>query len=387
MNWVLIGLTVFLAPTIWTCFAITRNYISARHIKFPIIVSPVSTLNPFWIILYRIFPQILWIKHLPFGLGIWARCTYIGWQFDDKHALHSEFGSIFTIVTPGGNEVIVADPLCAHTIFTKRKEFIKPAIMYDQLNVFGPNVNTVEGDDWQRQRKLTAPNFNEKISGKVWAETTTQVGEMAKTWVAAGQNGTQEVARDTATVALHVLTAVGFGLMYPFRGGLSEVHSDKRHTMSYKEALQICLGNIITFSILSKKTLQSHWMPKRLRRVGQAAAEFQDYMNDLLRTETMKQEGEANLMSALIHAQDVGNDKAVSKSSFTADEIFGNIFAFNLAGHETTANTIAGAIVLLAAFPKYQQWLAEEIDDVAPSLNSYENSFPRLQRCLAVMVS
>ena len=395
MNWYLIPSTLLVILILWTAKAITSNLVIARRIKFPIIISPVSTLNPFWIIFYRLFPSILNLKHLPFGLGTWARCTYMGWQFDDKHALHTEHGPIFTIVIPACNEVIVADPSATHAILAKRKDFIKPAIMYDQLNVFGPNVNTVEGDDWQRQRRLTAPHFNEKISEKVWDETLRQAQQMANEWISAGANGTREVAKDTATVALHVLTAVGFGTLYPFHGGLGEVDDKHGHQMSYREALQICLRNIITFSIFSKATLSQSWMPKSLRTVGQATKEFQQYMNELLATEKARDGEEKNLMSALVHAQQIADDdedgdepeakKAVGLK-LRDDEIFGNIFAFNLAGHETTANTVAAAIVLLAAHPQYQRWLAEKIDYVKPKMKSYESCFPKLQRTLAVMV-
>lgn len=65
-----------------------------------------------------------------------------------------------------------------------------------------------------------------------------------------------------------------------------------------------------------------------------------------------------------------------------------NIFAYNLAGHETTANTVAYALVLLAAHPQYQDWVREEIMQVQDTLaGDYNSIFPRLQRCLAVMVS
>lgn len=89
-----------------------------------------SPLNPFWILTYRFFPFVLWLKHLPFGLGKWARCTALGWAFQDKHALHDELGPIFVIVAPSGNEVTVADAQATHTIFSRRKDFIKPAAMY-----------------------------------------------------------------------------------------------------------------------------------------------------------------------------------------------------------------------------------------------------------------
>lgn len=160
MNWILVFASIVFGSISWTLFSIITNYNAARKIGLPIVISPVASLNPLWILTYRAFPSVLFLKHLPFGLGTWARCTFMGWHFHDKHALHDEFGPVFIIVTPGGNEVTVADPQAAHLIFSRRKEFIKPAAMYgkeftslfdvsrsdegiEQLNVFGRNLNTV----------------------------------------------------------------------------------------------------------------------------------------------------------------------------------------------------------------------------------------------------
>lgn len=70
---------------------------------------------------------------------------------------------------------------------------------------------------------------------------------------------------------------------------------------------------------------------------------------------------------------------ARSKLSLADNEVFGNIFAYSLAGHETTANTVAIALVLLAAYPEYQQWLTEEIVSVCRKSRSwaYETIFPQ----------
>lgn len=160
MNWLLLVVTICLAVLTWTSNSIYHNYLAARKTGLPIIISPVASLNPLWIITYRLFPSVLLLRWLPFGFGIWARCTLMGWMFHDKHALHQELGPVFTIVTPGGNEVIVADPQVTHTILSHRKDFTKPAAMYgmhsivefsqmhvdrspEQLNVFGRNLNTV----------------------------------------------------------------------------------------------------------------------------------------------------------------------------------------------------------------------------------------------------
>ena len=130
MNWTVAFASILVAFFGWMTVSFISNYNAARKIGLPIVLSPVHLLNPFWIITYKILPVILLLKYLPFGLGTWARCTYIGWQFDEKHALHDELGPVFLIVTPGGNEVSVADAQVAHTILSQRKEFIKPAMMY-----------------------------------------------------------------------------------------------------------------------------------------------------------------------------------------------------------------------------------------------------------------
>ena len=130
MNLITVLASILLASLSWTVFSIFSNYTAARKIALPIIISPVSPLNPLWILSYRAFPFLLSLKHLPFGLGTWARCTYLGWTYHDKHALHDIFGPVFIVVTPSGNEVSVAHPQATHTILSRRKEFIKPAAMY-----------------------------------------------------------------------------------------------------------------------------------------------------------------------------------------------------------------------------------------------------------------
>lgn len=397
MNLVFVLASIILASLSWTFFSIISNYDKACKISFPCIISPVSPLNPLWILTYRTFPFVLSLKYLPPGLGQWARCTYMGWTFHDKHALHDELGPVFIVVTPSGNEVSVADSQATQTILSRRKEFIKPRVMYEQLNVFGRNLNTVEGEDWQRQRRLTAPNFNERTSSLVWNEALRQAYDMAQSWLEQGVEGTMETVADTATLALHVLTSVGFGLSYSFHRGVRDLPDG--HSMTYRDALSLCLRNIINFSILPKKVLSLSFLPKKLRSLGVATKEFQIYMEEMLTHErnmsAKREHGTGNLMGSLVRASEEaqkGSDtNDLTHLGLTDEEIFGNIFAFNLAGHETTANTLATSLVLLAANPECQDWLIEEVHHVLGSSGGsgdwkYDENFPRLQRCLAVMV-
>ena len=220
---------------------------------------------------------------------------------------------------------------------------------------------------------------------------------MIRAWTEQGANGTKETVADTATLALHVLTSVGFGLSYSFHGGVRDL--PKGHRMSYRDALSLCLRNIITFAILPKKFLYLRFLPKKLHDVGVAVKEFQKYMDEMLAHErsmaAKRDTGTGNLIGSLVRASDEAQKSAGSTGSslgLTDEEIFGNIFAFNLAGHETTANTLAVSLMLLAANPGCQNWLIEELDHaVADHGNQeiwqYEMAFPKLQRCLAVMVA
>ena len=83
-------------------------------------------------------------------------------------------------------------------------------------------------------------------------------------------------------------------------------------------------------------------------------------------------------------------EKVDSKSqNLSEEEILGNLFQFTAAGFDTTANSMAYAVTILAIEPKWQDWIIEEIDRVGQSeqSNDYAKIFPKLPHCLALMVS
>lgn len=130
MAWILIASTAVIAWIAWIVASLFANFRIARQVGLPIIISPVSTLDPLWILAYKCLPILRSLQWLPFGWGAFARCTAMGWQFEEKYALHEQFGDAFILVTPSVNELVVADPDAASEILGRRKEFIKPAVIY-----------------------------------------------------------------------------------------------------------------------------------------------------------------------------------------------------------------------------------------------------------------
>ena len=81
-----------------------------------------------------------------------------------------------------------------------------------------------------------------------------------------------------------------------------------------------------------------------------------------------------------------------SDLGLTESEIFGNIFVFKFAGHDSIAIILTYMITHLAANPQVQDWIAEEIQHVCKdqeegAMVPYRDAFPKLKRCIAVVVS
>lgn len=190
-----------------------------------------------------------------------------------------------------------------------------------------------------------------------------------------------------------------FGKSYPFRGADQEIPASKDDSSSYGEALKIILDRCIPLVVLGRKNLNNPWLPRKLRELYQATLVFQQHMTEAYESEKQvmmrKDKLENNLMTSLVRASLANVDQKGSTpgghhEGLTEEEVYGNVFVFNFAGHDATANSLAIGICLLATRPDIQDWISEEINAVLAGVDStkssYEATFRRLPRCLAVVV-
>ncbi|CAL3964690.1 unnamed protein product [Diplocarpon coronariae] len=363
---------------------IGKSYYQARKIGFPVVISPIDQSSRLLRLLgSRVTSLLTW---LPFRLG-----DFIGFGhfFPGRYMEHARLGSIYSIVSPGRITLVVADPSLADDILARRKDFIKSKSMFKPLAIFGPNVDTLNGEAWQRHRRLTTPPFNERNSALVWDESILQANGMLRSWISAGQDGVSKTTSDVMTLALHVLTAAGFGKSYEFDGGVTKLAGN--HTMSYKESLRTILSNIFVSYVVKSKTGLSYLPQIKVLEVGNALTEFKQYMEEMVEEEKTRigcDSSKDSLISALVRASE-SEKLGEGRSGLTDEEMYGNLFIYNLAGHDTTANTIGYAVYLMASDPKWHAWIREELDVVfgkdTVSENDYERAFPQLTRCLALM--
>jgi cytochrome P450 len=242
---------------------------------------------------------------------------------------------------------------------------------------------------------MIATCFNEQNHEVVWSESLSLARDMLAYW--SRQPSVATSAEDLRTLSLHVLSGAGFGKFFKFEGHTER--SDTSVSANYKSSLQTILENCVLIMALGPSFLAKArpWLPGtwKLAKLADTCAAFQRYMTDQYEEEkraTLAQERTdtaKTLMSSLVRASQA-EARTGGGTGLSESEIYGNMFMLNFAGHDTTAHTFTFAMYFLAANPDVQDWLSEEIravlGDDDPADWKYVASFPRLKRCLAVML-
>ncbi|KAK8017345.1 hypothetical protein PG993_013671 [Apiospora rasikravindrae] len=371
-----------------------RNYAAARTIGIPIRVVPFSPFNPIWCLVDRKVAALL--RRVPL-LGPGNNVTRYNWRgcdMDDRWRSHYEMGDIFILVTPQYNMVQLNDPEAIYNVFKRGVDFPRPVWVNDVLGVFGPNISCAEGQSWKAQRRVATRCFNEANNEIVWSEALSLADDMLRYW--SSKNFTKTSAEDMRTLTLNVLARAGFGKSFRFRGHEEETPTSESQSMSYRESLALILENLILILAVGPKTLAlfaRYWLPSKLRLVHDAVNSFQTHMTTMYEEQKRafadgEESSDNNLMTLLVRAsQEAAKDGEFG--GLTESEIYGNMFTFNFAGHDTTAHSSTFALYFLAANPDVQDWIREEIQQVLggrePHEIDYRAEFPRLKRCLAVL--
>ncbi|KAK2615835.1 hypothetical protein N8I77_002561 [Diaporthe amygdali] len=327
----IIILTIILGLLTKLVIPLGKNYIAASKTGLPIITSLIDPTSALWALTKNIITPYLTL--LPGDVGQNAKLNILGWQFRAKHSVHERLGKIFVQVTPSNNIVNIADPDLVQQVFQRIDDFPKPRQIYHTCQ----------------------------------------------------------------TIAHHVLAYAGFGVRSAHGADVTKVQQG--HQLAYNDALCTVLANMVLAIVMPSRMLASSLAPERWRKVGLGVEEFRKYMKEILEQERMSiidrrfksssNSRSESLTSALIQASE--EEKATSSrgsaKGLSDDEVYGNMFIFNFAGQDTTANTMAYAITLMAIHPEIQEWVREEVVAVFPRSNSqeYDQVFPRLKRVRALM--
>jgi len=193
------------------------------------------------------------------------------------------------------------------------------------------------------------------------------------------------------SIAINVLGAAGYVRPRKF-GEVEPASSGMQFT--FMEALFLIINNLITSSLVPPVLLNLPVMPRSVREIGKAITEFPIHQQNIIDMERAARSDvpKSNLLSTLVRLSDEERHASSTKgahgagSYLTEEELRGNLYLITVAGFDTTSNTLAYALLNIIVYPELQTWLYEEISQVQSDM-SYAETFPKLRRCLALMVS
>ncbi|KAI8988313.1 cytochrome P450 [Mycotypha africana] len=257
--------------------------------------------------------------------------------------------------------VYVTDPVVAKALLMKSDAFFPKS--HDLLNLLGDSsplthflgiesVAISNGEQWKKQRKIMNPAFHRAMPVKTFGETALDLFALID----------QDSNNVPITVFMknYTLDALGksaFGFDFQAMKGDPEGWTKK-----YDIIVASLFGPALFF-FAKYDFLLMYLSPKR-RRVMKATVEFNEMLENLAdkrRQEILDDkmqnipDSEKDLLTLMIEADLHESTKTTTK------ELRENIALFFLAGHDTTANTLAFCMYNLAKNPHVQKKAREEI--------------------------
>ncbi|KAG9309956.1 cytochrome P450 [Chiua virens] len=195
----------------------------------------------------------------------------------------------------------------------------------------------------------------------VWSETLQVMTEWFEELDAVGSDTTMDLVLPLTRATLCVIVTAGFGKRMSWNADAME-ELPPALKLTFRAAV---LGWFYQLSSL----IRVPYLSSRALFTRLAFDDLRSHMVDLVasaRADIMSGGPAASRTSLLRNLVEANMNQDGDSKRLTEGELFSNIFAFLLAGHETSAHTLCFAFVLLALYPDVQQKLHEEVSRVWP---------------------
>jgi cytochrome P450 len=274
------------------------------------------------------------------------------------------YGDVVHIPAVQVSWTVLNDPEDVERLFLARSESLKKDRFIDFLKwVLGEGLLTSEGELWRRQRHLAAHAFTPRRI-KTYARSMV---EAAERMVAGFRDGEViDVHREMFRVTLDVVAKTLFD--GDVSGSAGEV-GEAMEVISdyYAKSPELLLG-------------VPRWVPTpRHLEFGRAVQVVDEVVGGFIAERRASGEDRGDLLSALLLAQGEGGEGMSDR------QLRDECVTLFLAGHETTALTLAHALYLLSTHPEVARRVFEEVDRVLGGRAPSEEDVPKLRYLDAVL--
>jgi cytochrome P450 len=279
---------------------------------------------------------------------------------------HRELGPVVRVDVgpPGWRETIysVSSPELATELLNLPDRYSKDEPGYRELKRLGNGLLTSEGEVWRRQRRMLAPLLTSRRIAASYVPVMVEEAErVAHRWQQAADAGdTVDASADMLELASRTIGRLLFG-----------------------PAMDPAVPQILRFGYVNdemlRRTVSPHplplWVPTPAnRRFRKGLREIRSVVDGVLAAR--KAEGDAgvtdDMLGLMLAARDVNGDR------LTDAEIIDQVLVFLLAGHDTTATTLACTLAELARRPDWQQQVRDELARELGDRRPTAEDLPRL---------
>jgi cytochrome P450 len=275
--------------------------------------------------------SFLWrLLHAPDGwLDFLTQCT-------------QEYGDIVSFRFLGVPVCLINDPAAVEQVLTTDHQNFTKSLDYRALSrVLGNGLLTSEGALWKRQRRLVQPAFYRERILSYGGIMTSYATRMLESW----QDGeVRDIHRDMMRVTLEITARSLFNVDMASEAG------------TIAKSLTVVMGEMPK---LTGFAFLPDWLPiPGLDGFRRALADLDRVVYGIIRDRRATGQRRGDLLDMLLEARD--ENGAGMPDLQLRDEIM----TILLAGHETTANTLAWTLYLLAQHPEVQSCLEAEVREV-----------------------
>nr|WP_211207240.1 cytochrome P450 [Stackebrandtia nassauensis] len=230
-----------------------------------------------------------------------------------------------------------------HLLATEAATFRKDHSFYNETRaIIGNGLLTSQDDEYLRQRRLLQPLFTKKRVNEYDKAMDDETSALMKRWRDA-PDGVVDVASEMTGLTLRIVSRALFGAD---SGAVEE---------TIKQNFPILSTSVVKRGF-SPVRVPRGWPTPENRRVAAARRELYRVCDRIIAARN-DNHGE-DLLSRLSQATTPEGDR------LSPTEIRDQVLVFLLAGHETTATSLAFALHLLASHPEIQHQARDEIDAV-----------------------
>lgn len=272
----------------------------------------------------------------------------------------------------------ISDPeIIRHVLLEKVSHYDKKTPAFRGVRVaLGNGLLTSDGEIWKKQRRIAQPAFhgeNLRRFGPIFSRLS---HECAEEWEIARQAGRAvDAGSDMMRVTLNGVAAALFGEDF------------SAHAAEINRVFPVILAELAA-RITSPIPLPL-WIPvARNQRLKSALSSLKRIVTEMIRERRVRlgeiagePTGQRDLLSTLMLAKDEESGQSMSD-----EQLHDEVMTMLIAGHETTANALTWAWVLLDRHPEEQERVRLEIREVTGGRAPTVDDLPRLVRLRMVFL-